>query len=138
MANTLSDQAKEFLRGDHVGVVGTINRDGSPHLTTIWYYYADNGTIVMSIQTHTQKFKNLRRDPRIALCVGDPSRSVSLYGHVTISEDQAHVREAIEHLVERYVNPAGARAQAIAFFLQQSRVTLQFTPEKVTEFSVEG
>ncbi len=35
MASTLSDWAREFLREDRVGVVGTLNADGSPHLTTM-------------------------------------------------------------------------------------------------------
>ncbi len=138
MTRPLSSAAQEFLRGDHVGVIGTLNPDGSSHLTTIWYLLADNGTVVMSTPSRTRKVKNLRRDPRIAFCVGDGSRSVSLYGHVTISQDPTRVREAIEQLVERYIQPEGVRAQAVATFVQQSRVTLSFTPEKVTEFSVEG
>ncbi len=138
MANTLSNWATEFLRGDHVGVVGTVNPDGSSHLTTIWYLFAADGTIMMSIQTHTRKIKNLRRDPRIALCVGDASRSVSLYGHVTISDDPAHVRDAIERLVQRYVKPESVRPQVVAALVQQSRVVLSFKPEKVTEFSTTG
>ncbi len=138
MTSTLSDSAKEFLRGDHVGVVGTVNPDGSSHLTTIWYLLADNGTVVMSTPDRTRKVKNLHRDPRIALCVGDGSRSVSLYGDVTISQDPTRVREAVEQLVKRYIQPEGVWAQAIATFVQQSRVVLSFTPEKVTEFSTQG
>ncbi len=137
MASTLSNQAKEFLRGDHLGTLGTINGDGSPHLVTIWYYLADDGTVAMSTQTHSKKLANLRRDPRIALCVGDGVRSVSLYGRVTISEDPAHIRHALEHLVERYINPEGIRAQVVGTLAQQSRVVLQFRPDKVTEFSTQ-
>ena len=136
MTSKLSDWAKEFLRDDHVAVVGTLNNDGSSHLTTMWYLLADDGTLILSTPGRNQKVKNLRRDPRIALCVGDEARSVSLYGIVTISEDQALVRQDIEHLVERYVKDAGIRQQVIATLVQQSRVALRFTPEKVTEFSV--
>ena len=117
-------------------VVSTLDKDGSSHLTTMWYLLADDGTLVMSTPGRNQKVKNLRRDPRIALCVGDEARSVSLYGIVTISEDQALVRQDIEHLVERYVKDAGIRPQVIETLVQQSRVALRFTPEKGTEFSV--
>ena len=136
MTNILSDWAREFLREDRVGVVSTLNNDGSSHLTTMWYLLADDGTLILSTPGRNQKVKNLRRDPRIALCVGDVTRSVSLYGTVTISEDQALVRQDIEHLVERYVQDAGIRPQVSATLVQQSRVALHFTPEKVTEFSV--
>ena len=136
MTSMFSDWAKEFLREDRVAVVSTLNKDGSSHLTTMWYLLTDDGTLVMSTPGRNQKVKNLRRDPRIALCVGDEARSVSLYGIVTISEDQALVRQDIEHLVERYVKDEGIRQQVIETLVQQSRVAVRFTPEKVTEFSV--
>ncbi len=136
MARMLSNWGREVLREDHVAVVSTLNTDGSSHLTTMWYLLADDGTIVMSTPGRNQKVKNLRRDPRIALCVGDAARSVSLYGRVSISEDQALVRQDLERLVERYVKDEGIRPQVIATLIQQSRVSLHFTPEKVTEFSV--
>jgi PPOX class probable F420-dependent enzyme len=136
MTGMLSDWAREFLKEDHVAVVSTLNRDGSSHLTTMWYLLTDDGILVMSTPSRNQKVKNLRRDPRIALCVGDAARSVSLYGRVSISEDQALVRQDIEHLVERYVKDEGIRPQVSAALVQQDRVALHFTPEKVTEFSV--
>src|SRR6266699_1323862 len=132
----MSEWAKEYLREDHVAVVAMLNNDGSSHVTTMWYLLADDGTLVLSTPERNQKVKNLRRDPRIALCVGDVTRSVSLYGRVSISEDQALVRQDLEHLVERYVKDEGIRQQVIATLVQQSRVALRFTPEKVTEFSV--
>jgi PPOX class probable F420-dependent enzyme len=136
MARMLSDWGREFIREDHVAVISTLNTDGSSHLTTMWYLLADDGTLVMSTPGRNQKVKNLRRDPRIALCVGDGARSVSLYGRVSISEDQALVRQDLESLVERYVKDEGIRPQVIATLVQQSRLSLHFTPEKVTEFSV--
>ncbi len=142
MTSKLSNEAREFLRGDHVGTVGTLNPDGSSHLTTMWYLFEDNGTVILSTQTQAKKLKNLRRDPRISFCVGDASRSVSLYGHVNISQDPAFIRQTIERQVERYVKGEGVgegvRRQVIETLVQQPRVVLSFTPEKVTEFSVQG
>jgi PPOX class probable F420-dependent enzyme len=124
------------LREDHVATVDTINKDGSPFVTTIWYLFREDGTIVMNTPAHTQKVKNLRRDPRIAVCVGDETRSVSLYGTVTVSEDPNVLRQGLEQLTARYVKDAAARASSLAFFLQQERVALHFKPVKVTEFKV--
>ena len=135
MTNVLSNWATEFLREDRVGVVSTLNKDGSSHLTTIWYLLADDGTLVITTPASSQKLKNLRRDPRIALCVGEGGRSVSLYGRVSIIEDQALVQQDIEHLVERYVKEAGIRPQVVTTLVQRAPVALHFLPEKVTEFS---
>ncbi|HLZ61842.1 MAG TPA: TIGR03618 family F420-dependent PPOX class oxidoreductase [Ktedonosporobacter sp.] len=135
MTNTLSNWAREFLREDRVAVVSTLNKDGSSHLTTIWYLLADDGTLVIITPGRSQKSKNLRRDPRIALCVGEGGRSVSLSGRVSVSEDQTLVRQDIEHLVERYVKEADRRPQVVTALLQRDPVALHFLPEKVTEFS---
>ncbi len=136
MTNTLSAWARAFLREDRVGVVGTLNPDGSPHLTTMWYLLADDGTLIMTTLSQNQKVTNLRRDPRMSFCVGDKTRSISLSGHVTISEDEAVVRQDLERLVERYVLDASIRPEVVASWMRQSQVALHFKPERVTEFSV--
>ncbi len=137
MTSRLSDWAKEFLHEDRVAVVSTLNRDGSPHITTIWYLLQEDGTLIMSTPGRTQKVQNLRRDPRIAVCVGDERRSVSLYGTVTIHSDQNVVRQDLEQLAARYIKEEAARAPARALFLQPGRVALHLKPVKVTEFSLE-
>jgi PPOX class probable F420-dependent enzyme len=136
MASTLSAWAEQFLREDHVAVISTLNKDGSPHITTIWYLLQEDGTLIMSTPGRSQKVKNLRRDPCIAICIGDEARSVSLYGAVTISEDQNVIRQDLEQLAARYIKEEAARAPALAFFLQEGRVALHVKPVKVTEFSV--
>lgn len=138
MASNLSDRAQQFLREEHMAAISTLNKDGSPFVTTIWYLLEDDGTIIMSTPGGTQKVKNLRRDPRIAVCVGDEARSVSLYGTVVISEDENVVRHDLEQLAARYIKDEAAREPALAFFKQQSRVALHLKPVKVTEFSIDA
>ena len=137
MTSILSDWAREFLREDHVAVISTLNKDGSPHVTMIWYLLQEDGTLIMSTPGRTQKVKNLRRDPRIAVCVGDERRSISLYGTVTISEDQNVIRRDLEQLVPRYIKEEAARGPAMALFMQQGRVALHVKPVKITEFSLD-
>ena len=137
MTNTLSNWAREFLRADHVAMISTLNKDGSPQITTIWYLLRDDGTIIMNTPRGTQKAKNLLRDPRIAVCVGDELRSVSLYGTATVSSDQNVVRQELEQLIARYVKEEAARAQTLSLFLQQERIALHIKPDKVTEFSAD-
>jgi PPOX class probable F420-dependent enzyme len=137
MTHILSDWARAFLREDRVAVVSTLNTDGSPQVTTIWYLLQEDGTLIMSTPGRTQKVKNLRRDPRIAVCVGDERRSVSLYGMVTISSDQNVIRRDLEQLTARYVKEEAARVLALSLFLQEGRVALHVRPIKVTEFSLD-
>ncbi len=56
----------DFIEEQKSVQVATINRDGSPHLTTLWFAVVD-GQIVLETFTKSQKVVNLQRDPRIAL-----------------------------------------------------------------------
>src|SRR5260370_13498107 len=128
MTSIVSDWAKKLLSEEHFAVLSTLNTDGSSQLTTMWYLLENEGTIVMSTPGHLQKVKNLRRDPRIAICVEDGNRYVSLYGTVTISQDQTIVRQDIQHLLERYIHDETPDHQTITPLHQQSRVLLRFPP----------
>ena len=121
MTHILSAWAREFLREDRVAVISTLNTDGSPQVTTSWYLLQEDGTLIMSTPCRTQKVKILRRDPRIALCVGDERRSVSRYGTAAISEDQNVVRRDLEQLAVHYIKEETARAPAMVLFLQHPR-----------------
>jgi PPOX class probable F420-dependent enzyme len=99
----------------------------------MWYLY-DDGTIIMNTQVHLQKAKNIRRDPRIAICIEDGPRYVSINGTVNIIEDQEIVRHDIECLVARYIKGEETRQQYIATFVQQQRVALHLRSEKVIEY----
>ena len=48
--------------------VATLNKDGSPHLTTLWFAIVD-WALVFETYTKSQKIRNLERDPRIAVLV---------------------------------------------------------------------
>ncbi|QBD79595.1 TIGR03618 family F420-dependent PPOX class oxidoreductase [Ktedonosporobacter rubrisoli] len=136
MTSQISDWAKELLHDLHYAVLSTLNPDGSVQMTTMWYLLENDVTVVMNAPAQTRKVKNLRRDPRIAICVPDGNRYVSLSGQVSLIEDQSVVRQDIEHLVQRYVPDEAAHPQTIEYLFGQGRVSLHFTPEKVTEFSL--
>lgn len=135
MAAVLSDKARAFLQENHYTVFSTINKDGSSQLTTVLYALNDDETVVMNTQLHSQKVKNMRRDPRIAMCVEDGSRYVTLYGTVEFLDDQEIIRQDIERLVGRFwTGDEEARQQYVAHLIAQERVSLRFKCEKVTEF----
>jgi PPOX class probable F420-dependent enzyme len=71
--------------------VATLGRDGSPHLTTLWFAIVD-GDIAFETFTKSQKVRNLQRDPRIAVLVEDGEtydqlRGVSINGRAELHSD---------------------------------------------------
>ena len=91
MPNRLpSAEAESFLRGRHITVLTTINADGTPLQTPIWYLYQD-GLIYMRTGEDSAKARNIRRDPRVSLCVQDerpPYRGVTVKGTATVEPRQ--------------------------------------------------
>ncbi|MEE9278427.1 MAG: PPOX class F420-dependent oxidoreductase, partial [Dehalococcoidia bacterium] len=82
--------AERFLRGRHVAVLTTINADGTPLQTPVWYLYQD-GLIYIRTNSKSGKVRNIRRDPRVSLCVQDerpPYRGVTVKGTASVQPEQ--------------------------------------------------
>ena len=54
----------------HTGKLATVRADGRPHVVPIWFDL-DGDTLYFSTWHTTVKAKNIRRDPRICICVDD-------------------------------------------------------------------
>jgi PPOX class probable F420-dependent enzyme len=85
-------EAREFLRaGTRTGKLATVSGDGSPHVAPIWFELDDAGNLFFTTGMNTIKGRNLRREPRLSLCVDDekpPFAHVVLFGVAEISEDR--------------------------------------------------
>ncbi len=64
------EEALEFMESQKSLQVATINKDGTPHLSTLWFDLVD-GEIVFETFTKSQKIKNLQRDNRISCLLED-------------------------------------------------------------------
>ena len=60
----------QFIASQKSLQVATINKDGTPHLSTLWFDVV-NGEIVFETFTKSQKIKNLQRDNRISCLLED-------------------------------------------------------------------
>jgi PPOX class probable F420-dependent enzyme len=120
-----------FLKPSHIVVVATIGRNGMPHLTPNWYYYA-NETLMVSTTKERVKYHNLTRDNRMSVCIYSEPRAqdyVTLWGHVSIRDD-ASIWPDTRAIVERYV-PAQSVAARLQQLRTQNRVILDFKPERM-------
>jgi PPOX class probable F420-dependent enzyme len=97
----LSDEVRAFLEQPRFCVMATINRDGSPQLTVMWYDLVDD-VVILNMTRGLVKERNLRRDPRLAICVEDGPRFVTLNGRAEIVEDRAIQEAEVNRLAVRY------------------------------------
>jgi PPOX class probable F420-dependent enzyme len=62
-----------LLRSPCLCYVATTMPDGSPQLTQVWAD-TDGEHVVLNVVEGSQKERNLKRDPRVALAISDPAR----------------------------------------------------------------
>ena len=70
MATTFDEPVQALLDGKNFATVATVNADGSPHTSVVWFT-RDGDTLLFSAVAQRRKTRNLLRDPRIALSVFD-------------------------------------------------------------------
>lgn len=130
----LSEKARAFLREKRFAVLATLNRDGTPQLTTMWYLLENDGTILMNTRAGRLKERNMRRDPRISLCFEDGYNYLTIKGRVEMIDDPKISQRDIYRLSARYHGEEKARRQMENQFSKEQRVTLHLKPEKVQEY----
>lgn len=101
---TLPSGLLALLREASPCFVTTLMPDGSPQLTQTWVD-TDGAHILINTVEGFQKVRNVRRDPRVAVAVSDPtnpSRYFAVRGEVVgVTTDGA--TEHIEQLAQRYL-----------------------------------
>lgn len=132
MSTTLSAKARAFLSERRFAVLATINEDGTPQLTTMWYLL-EGDTIIMNTKAGRLKDRNMKRDPRIAICVEDGYNYVSISGAVEMLDDPQIAQRDIARLAVRYDGEKKARKQVEKQFSKERRITLRLPCNHVVE-----
>jgi PPOX class probable F420-dependent enzyme len=100
-----SSQIQAFLDAPRHAIAAVVQPDGAPQLSPIWFLY-ENERLYFSTSLGSAKFRQLRRDPRIALCIdaGHPdARAVSISGTAELITDDSPERADLEwRILRRY------------------------------------
>lgn len=100
------DVARDFLSQHHRAVMLTYRAAGSPQLSPVACGVDGDGRVVVSTRQTAMKAKNLRRDPRVSLCVfveGFYGPWIQVDGSATVIS----LPDAMEALVDYYRSVAG-------------------------------
>jgi len=124
--------ALAFIREQHEAVMLTYRRDGSAQLSPVACNVDANDRVVVSTRETALKAKNLRRDPRVSLCV----LTSGFYGQWIQLDGTAEVvslPDAMEPLVEYYRSTSGEHPDwddYRAAMVRDQRVIVRITPER--------
>jgi PPOX class probable F420-dependent enzyme len=128
----LSDTARKFLQEKRFAVLATINKDGSPQLSAMWFELLPDDTILMNTKAGRLKERNMRRDPRISLCF-EEGGYLTLTGLVELLDDPEAGQRDIHRLAVRYNGEEKAQQQVETQFSREKRVTIHMKITKVDE-----
>ena len=99
----------------HLLRIATVDADGHPSVTPIWYVHED-GRLLVTPRERSSWWADLQRDPRVCVVVDEdalPYRKVIARGTIEVvhgpGEDDAW-RDRYRRIAERYVGPDGADA----------------------------
>jgi PPOX class probable F420-dependent enzyme len=108
-----TDKARAFLlERPRTAKLATVRADGRPHIAPVWFDL-DDEALVFTTWHATVKAANLRRDPRVSLCVDDeapPFAFVIVEGTATLSDDLDELRAWAARIAGRYMGQDQADA----------------------------
>jgi PPOX class probable F420-dependent enzyme len=100
------DEARDVIREQPRAVLATMRADGTPQMSPVLVAVHDDGQVLVSTRETALKVRNLRRDPRLWLCVlpdGFFGRWIQVEGTAEI----VALPEAMDGLVDYYRRAAG-------------------------------
>jgi len=125
----ISEPAAKIIKKGTFAFLGTVMKDGSPHVTPTWIDMEDNNTILVNTAEGRIKQKNISRDPRVSISMVDdenPYSMVTIKGRV-IEQTTKGVDGHIDKLARKYLSTDTYPGHST----QIKRIILKIKPERV-------
>ena len=128
----LPGDVRTLFEGRNFAHLATLQKDGSPASVTVWAG-VEGDNVVFFTQDTSQKARNLRRDPRVALSIADrenPYRTAWLRGRVVRTIEGEDALPTIDAIAERYTGRPFPMRSGTVFVIECDRaatMTLPFT-----------
>ena len=134
MSELLSERHVRFVGKPRIATLATVRRDGSPHVTPVWYVYED-GDFLVTVDKGSQKQRNIEHDPRVELCIDDRERPPY---HTVIARGRATVEgppspEFLLALAVRYLGEDAGRRYVERLQNPDQRL-IRLHPEKIVSW----
>jgi PPOX class probable F420-dependent enzyme len=105
----LNEAARQTLTAGHLAHLVTLNADGSPQVSIVWVGL-DGDELVTAHLGASQKVRNVRRDPRVALSVETGERDPSGLDPYLVVHGEARVQaggapQLLQQLAATYIGP---------------------------------
>jgi len=106
------EERKKFLGEAQTIIINSIGSGGYPHPMPMWFGIEDDGSVVMTTFTKSQKIRNIERDPRVSLLVESGTvynelRGVVIYGKAELVREQERILDILAKVTAKNAGGAG-------------------------------
>ena len=95
----------EYLTAHQWATLATGRKDGSPQVSMIGYAL-DGNELLVTFRRASAKYRNISRQPRVALVVADGRRALTVYGEAELIEQDPRCVEVFAQILGRFGAPA--------------------------------
>ena len=129
-------ELKKLTEPTLVGILATVNKDGSPQATPIWYLY-DGETFNVTGHTARVKVKNIRSNPKVSLVIVDTFNNgppLIVNGTAKLIEsgaDKYTEKMCVRYQCDKKGLEIAAKLIEDASNIKERRVIIQIAPERI-------
>lgn len=131
------NEIESFLDKALFARLGTINEDGTAHITPI-FFRAESGQILMATQEPSRKIRNIKRDRRVTILIDTtdiPFKGVLVYGTAELDYEDVITKRV--RIFERTRTREEGEAYARKLSEAWPCVIIRVTPERFVSFDYE-
>lgn len=127
------DELSRLFQFRNLAYVGTLSKDGSPHITPVWAEMVEDLIFINTFE-ESAKVRHILKDKRIALSIveqNNPFQMVSIKGKV-VEQTSEGADEHLKKLAKRYLGIG-------KYYYRKpnhKRVILKMKPEKIMGLSI--
>jgi PPOX class probable F420-dependent enzyme len=128
----IPEHSLDLLQSTALAYLATIGPKGEPHVSAVWFTW-DGSHLLFALNKGRQKYRNLLREPRVAVAIADPAnpyRALEIRGTVVRIDEDTNYR-FINAASQKYLNrDATSEEKGPA----EERVVIIVEPERVIPF----
>lgn len=126
------DEARAVVAKQHHAVLATLRTDGTPQMSPVVVGLDEDGRLTVSTRQTAYKLRNIRRDPRVWLCVL-PDTFFGNWIQIEGVAEVVELPEAMEPLISYYRSLAGEHPDWDEYrsaMEQEQRVLVRISPDR--------
>ena len=131
----IPEHNRDLLQSSALAYLATIGPTGEPQVSAVWFTW-DGSHLLFALNKGRQKYRNLVRDPRVAIAIADPDnpyRALEIRGTVARIEadsDYRFIDAASQKYLKRDASPEerGAAEDRVVIYVEPERV-IPFPPQ---------